>query len=104
MFTPSISVIVHNFNLVGTVFSPHKTDAPLVINADTVLPLPAAFERLQHIARRNSQAAQLGGRMDLQQLAPRHPFDVPEPADGQALKQAFGVGTEERANHVAILV
>jgi hypothetical protein len=74
-------VVVHNFNLVRTVLTPDKAHAPLVVDADAVLPLAVALQGFELVAGRNPQAGQLGGRMQLQQLASRYPFDVLEPGN-----------------------
>jgi len=46
---PSL-VIIHNLHVVGIAVAPLKTDAPLVIDADAVLPFSIALQRLQVIA------------------------------------------------------
>jgi hypothetical protein len=43
-------VIIHNLHVVGIAVAPLKTDAPLVIDADAVLPFSIALQRLQVIA------------------------------------------------------
>jgi hypothetical protein len=46
-------VVVNNFNLLGMAISPDKTDPPLVINANAVLPQPIATQCLQAIGSKN---------------------------------------------------
>ena len=36
-------MIVHNLNVVGVAFFPYKTNAPLIIDTDTVLPFAVPF-------------------------------------------------------------
>ena len=52
--------------------------------------------------KRYPQACQPGSGMQLQQLATRHPLDVPEPADDLAMKQGLGVGACEGVDHGAV--
>jgi hypothetical protein len=37
--------------------------------------------------------------MQLQQLAPRHPLDVPKPEHWPAMEKSLGIGTRERMDH-----
>jgi hypothetical protein len=92
-------VIVHDFNLVRTVFTPDKANTPLVVDADAVLILALASERFELIARWNSQVGQHHRGVQLQQLAPRYPFDVPEPGYRPAAKKRFGIWAKEGMNH-----
>jgi hypothetical protein len=97
------SVVIHDFNLVSAVVVPHKTNAPLVIDANAVLPFSVVLQRLKVIARRNSQTDQFRDCLQQQQLAPRHPFDVSEPRHKLASEQGLGVGANERMDHGIIL-
>ena len=49
-------VVVHDFDLVGAVGVPHKADAPLVIDADAVLPFAVALQGFKLVVWRDSQA------------------------------------------------
>ncbi len=49
-------VVVHDFDLVGTIVVPHKADTPLVIDADAVLSFAVPLERFQMVAGGNPQA------------------------------------------------
>jgi hypothetical protein len=46
------SVIINNFDVFRTVGPPDKTDPPLIVNTDTVLPFPVILQCLQVIAGR----------------------------------------------------
>jgi hypothetical protein len=54
-------VVVHNFDLVGTIVMPHETDSPLVIDSDAVLPLAVALQGFELVSRWDPQARQLSG-------------------------------------------
>ena len=59
-------MVIHNFDLMGTIRAPHKAGTPLVINADAVLALSFTLQGFELIARWNSQARQIGRGVDLQ--------------------------------------
>jgi hypothetical protein len=48
-------VVVDYFNVGGSVCSPGRTESPLLVDADTVLPGPVAFERFESVPRRDPQ-------------------------------------------------
>jgi hypothetical protein len=96
-------VVVHYFDLVSAVVLPHKTNAPLIVDANAVLSSSITLQGFQVIARWHSQTDQFSCRMQLQQLAPSYALDVVEPGYPLASKQSLGVGTNERMDHEAIL-
>ena len=57
--TSHLSVVVHQFHLIGVTGPPDKTQSPLVVDADTVLALPITGEGLQSIARRHPKIVQV---------------------------------------------
>ncbi len=52
-------------NVVSIPITPHKADAPLIVDANAVLSRAITFERFQSIARRCRKVAQLGGNVQL---------------------------------------
>lgn len=46
------SVVVRDFNLPGTTVRPAETDAPLIVDADAVLPRAVTVQRLEAVGRR----------------------------------------------------
>jgi hypothetical protein len=48
-------VVIDNFHRFGIAATPHKKDAPLVNDPDTVLSLSCAFESRKSIGRRHAQ-------------------------------------------------
>jgi hypothetical protein len=52
-------MIVGYFDIVGVFTLPAETNPPLVIDADAVLPDPAAFKHLQTVSWRNPQIQQI---------------------------------------------
>jgi hypothetical protein len=50
-------VVIDNLHIVGIPVTPDKADAPLIIDANAVLPFSVAFKRFQVIARRGGKVA-----------------------------------------------
>ena len=48
------SVVIHYLYIPCFAVPPYKTDAPLIVDPDAVLPRPAAFERLKTVPRRDA--------------------------------------------------
>lgn len=63
------SVVVNDLHLLRVLSIPDKANAERVVDADAVLPLIVALERLQAITGRRAQIAQLGCRSQMPQLA-----------------------------------
>lgn len=61
-------VIVDNLYLGGFAVFPDETDAPLVVDADTVLTLAVALERFEPVAGRRPQIVQFHCLMQKEQL------------------------------------
>jgi hypothetical protein len=45
-------MIINDLDIPGFAFYPFKANAPLIVDTDTILPRPVAFELLQVVARR----------------------------------------------------
>jgi hypothetical protein len=56
-------VIIHDFNLVGAIVMPYKTDSPLAIDADAVLTSAVALQGFELISGRDPQAGQFSRRV-----------------------------------------
>src|SRR6218665_1454592 len=81
---------------------PYETDAPLVIDADTVLPPAVALPRWEPVPGGNPQTGQLSSGMQFQELSPCHTCNVLEPGHTLAAEKRLGIGTTERVEHVRI--
>jgi len=44
---------INDFDFMGAVFAPGKTDSPLIVDADAVLSFAATFQCFKLITRRN---------------------------------------------------
>ncbi len=89
--------------MAGVAVGPDKAHAPLVVDADAVLPLSVAQQRLQAVARRNAQVVQRRSPIQHGQLAQGSGFDVGPALDPHAVEQALGVGTLEIEDHAEIV-
>jgi hypothetical protein len=72
-------VIVDDFDIVAMALTPDKTDSPLIIDPNRVLPFPIASQCFQLISWRRSQNAQLRRSVNLEQFPQGDPFDGTEP-------------------------
>jgi hypothetical protein len=61
-------MIVDDLNVPGFAIVPHKTDPPLIVNANAALTLAVAVQSLQTIAGRHTQIVELLRRVDRKQL------------------------------------
>ncbi len=69
-------MIVNDLNVPGFAIAPHKTDPPLIVNANTVLTLAVAVQSLQTIAGRHTQIVELLCRVDRKQLRAGAPLNL----------------------------
>ena len=83
----------------GSIRAPRETQAPLIVDADAVLPLSATFERFQAISGWYVQARKFRRGVELQQLSASDPFDGPESAHIAAMEQRLRIDAGERMNH-----
>jgi hypothetical protein len=94
------SVIVNDLNRHRLADGPAETDALLIVDANTHLTFPAAFQRLQPVARRLREIVKGQGGIQLAQLAKRPILHVrwKRPA-AKTLPDAFCLLATERSNH-----
>ncbi len=71
-------MVIDDFDVVCVSIQPAEADTPLVVDAYAVLSLAVALERFETISGRNPQIPQTAGLAQVQELAPRRPFDRPE--------------------------
>lgn len=85
-------MVIHDLYIVDAIILPHKTDPPLVVDADAVLVAPIALEKFQLVTGRYLQCIQLRCSLQHQQLAPRYPFNILEAGYHMAEKETLGIG------------
>ena len=92
-------VVINDFDFGRTRPSPSETDTKLVVNPNTVLSRTIALERLQSVAWRYAQVAELTGNLKLPKLAARDGCDTRKPACAAPAGQCFRIGIPKRDNH-----
>ena len=93
-------MVSDDFDFVGVFNRPAKAEAPLIIDADTVLSAAAAFEGLQAFAGRKAHNVESVGGIELEELPAGGALDVgwqmPRSGTGE---EFFGLGAGEASNH-----
>jgi hypothetical protein len=85
-------MIINNFNVMGFVILPDKTDTPLVVNPDTHLALAVAFEGFQTITGRVFQVIHGLRGIKLAQLPQGPVLYIPRKSPHfQAIPDFFGI-------------
>lgn len=64
-------VVIDDFDVGRTRRGPSETDTKLVVNPNAVLSRPVALARLQPVAWRHAQVAELTGNLKLPKIAAR---------------------------------
>ena len=93
-------MVIDDRDVIGAAFVPAETDAPLVVDPDTVFPRSAAPEFLDAIAWRRSEVVQPLRGIDEDEL-PEH--DAPQvgrkPTHWLAAEEPFGLAIGEAVDH-----
>jgi len=93
-------MVVNNLDLVRVPVPPAETNAPLIIDANTVLTRAVSFEFLQAIARRDSQVLELLGGINETELPKHRPMEVSRKAPhGLALEEPLRVPIGKALDH-----
>jgi hypothetical protein len=92
-------MIVNNLHPIAVPIAPDKTNAPLIVDANGMLPLAISFMRLQLIPRRRSEYPQFGGSMQLEQFSQRDALDRAEASAVLIMKKLLGLFRGEALDH-----
>ena len=96
-------VVVDDFDFIGMIVSPFKTDAPLVVDADTILTASVAAQSLKPIARRVCQISEGHGPVKGADLAKDDTLDRSELPAVKPAEYLLCVSVPKGANHTFIL-
>jgi len=97
-------MIVNNFDLPGASLVPHKTNPPLVIDADAILARPVTAQFLQTIRRRTPQIQQVCRSIQSIKTTQCGLADWLAPMQGLfVIKHLLGVPAFETPNHTSIV-
>jgi hypothetical protein len=96
-------VIVDDFNVIGSILLPYKTDAKLIVDADTVLSAPVSTQRFQHISRRLPEIVQTGSRIHPVEFPPGYGFNAAPSPVGPQQSEFRRVAVLETPDHGKII-
>jgi len=96
-------VIIRDLNPIGIPRTPDKANAPLVVDADAVLPSSIAVQAFETVARRRSQITQNFRGIQLPKFAKRHPLDILKALDRLPSMKLLCFPRTKGLNHMAIL-
>jgi hypothetical protein len=97
-------MIINDFDRGRVGALPDEANAPLVVDANTVLGCSATLKGFQPIARRHPKVIQFSGGMELNEFTESGALDVWRKSPGTlALPNLFRLFTGERLNHDANL-
>ena len=69
-------MVVDDFHFEGVTVAPAETNAPLIVYANAVLPLPVPAEGFKAVARGHAKILNRTGSMQVQQLSSRRSFNA----------------------------
>jgi hypothetical protein len=92
-------VIVHDFHIDTVTVAPHKTDSPLVVNADRMLTFAISAQGFQLISGRRREDTELCCRMKLKKFPERDALKSTKSSAPPIMKQFFGFGAREALDH-----
>ena len=93
-------MVVDDLDLPGIAVAPYETDAPLLVDANAVLPPAVAPQGFQPVAGRRPQIFEPSGRLDRQEPGPRPPLDLHgQAANGMARENGCGALVGEALDH-----
>ena len=92
-------MVINNLHIVDVPVAPNKADAPLIVDANTVLPFSVAFERFQMISRGRGKVTKLRGNIQLPEFPLCYPLESPKPPDALPRVELFRIFRPERLDH-----
>ena len=88
----------------GVPVTPDEADAILIVDPDAVLALPIASKRLKAIAWKDGQITKLACRVQLLELALRHPRHVLQATASLPREEPLSFAVSERPDHLSVRV
>ena len=92
-------MIVNDLDFVGASSTPYEANAPLIVDAEAVLPLPVPFQALQAVSRQRRQRSDIRCGVEDVQFAKRRALDRLESTNRLPLKEALGIRAAEGPDH-----
>jgi hypothetical protein len=93
-------MVIKHFNAVSASGIEHKTDTPLIVYPDAVLPTALfSFQHLKPVSGWNTKKIERGCRVQLLQFTHGNRFNIAESGDTAPLKKSLGVSAFEGFYH-----
>jgi hypothetical protein len=92
-------VVVHDLDVVRVTIAPGKADAPLVIDANTMLTAAIAAQRFEPVPRRGSRIPQFRGAIELPKFPPRDLFNCLKAFAAPTVEQRLCLLAAKRLDH-----
>ena len=92
-------MIVRDFNVVGVALAPAKTNLPLIVDPNAVLPLAVPPQPFQTVAGERRENSQIVGRLDHIELPKSRALDGAELPAGLAMKEPLSLIGPEGLDH-----
>jgi hypothetical protein len=99
----SPSVVIDDFNVPRMAVSPDEAYAPLVVDANAVLPFAVMLQSLKAVSGGHAQKDKISRRRQLLQFFHGCALNVDEPGNPPPGEQFFGIGAAKADNHGQIL-
>ncbi len=97
-------MIVDDFGIENFAVLPHEAHAPLLVNADAVLPITVALKCLELIAGRHGQVAKSRGRVEVLEFFARTLLNLSvDPLHELAAKNSLRPLVLKRTDHPTIV-
>lgn len=93
-------MVIDDLNVVGISRTPAKTDPPLLVDSDTVLPFSVPPHLLKSVAGRDPKIVEDRGSIEHPEFPKGGPLNTrPKFLDGFAPEQALSVAVSEALDH-----
>ena len=93
-------MVIRNLDVVSIAVTPHEADAPLVVDSDTVLSRPLAFELFESVGRWDAQGIQLSNGLDHCELTRSDALNVlGDSSDKPSVENSLGLAVTKGLNH-----
>jgi hypothetical protein len=70
-------MVINDFHVSGFVFHPVKTNSPLIIDPNTILPSSGTFELFQSVPGWSEQVLQVFSVVEVNQFSPGSALNIP---------------------------
>jgi hypothetical protein len=104
VFMLFLSVVIHDFDLMGITGFPREAHPPLVVDPDAVLALAAALQGFEVVAWGRLQVLERASPVQVQEFPTGSPLDGLEPPDRNVVEEGLDILVAKGANHDSSLL